>query len=257
MRKDSEKDSSYSNAGTLLSILLTSSLLLGGCARPPPANTGDACTILEDRKDWYYASIQARNNWGMPVAVMLSFIHQESSFKARAKTERTRLFGIIPWKRTTTAYGYAQAIDSTWEQYKKEAGRKFARRSSFSDATDFIGWYNHKSVKTLGLSPRDAYNLYLAYHEGWSGYRKKTHLKKPWLIEAAKKVRQRTDTYARQLKRCAGRLKVPWYRLFGTRYPPDQTAPAAQTGFVPVSVTSTSGNRKSPDLLMLTAPAKT
>ena len=29
--------------------------------------------------------------------------------------------GIIPWKRPTTAFGYAQAIDSTWARYQREA----------------------------------------------------------------------------------------------------------------------------------------
>ena len=202
------------NVRVLPAVLLIPALLLGGCARPPPADVNDACTILEERKNWYYASIRARKNWGVPVALMLSFIHQESSFRSRAKTERTKLFGFIPWKRVSSAYGYSQATDGTWKQYKEETGKKFARRSSFSDASDFIGWYNNKSVKVLGLAPQDAYSLYLAYHEGWSGYRKKSYRQKPWLIEAAKKVQQRTNTYSRQLERCAGRLKVPWYRLF-------------------------------------------
>ncbi len=200
----------------LLPMLVILVSLSNGCARPPPSDINDACTILEERKSWYYASIQARKNWNIPVALMLSFIHQESGFKARAKTERTKLFGFIPWKRVTSAYGYPQAIDSTWNQYKEETGKKFARRNSFDDAVDFVGWYNHKSVGVLALAPHDAYNLYLAYHEGWGGYRSRSYLEKPWLIEAARKVHHRTATYVRQLERCAGRLKVPWYRLLST-----------------------------------------
>ena len=221
--------SSRADIRMMLPILLALTSLLGGCARPPPSDTSDACTILEERKNWYYASIQAQKNWDIPVALMLAFIHQESAFKARAKTERTKLFGFIPWKRVTSAYGYSQATDGTWKQYKDETGKKFARRSSFGDATDFIGWYNHKSVKVLGLSPKDAHNLYLAYHEGWSGYRKKSYREKPWLIEVAKKVRDRADTYTKQLERCAGRLKVPWYRLFSAAAPdrPRATAPVS------------------------------
>ena len=207
------KTSRRASVRVLLAVLLVPALLLGGCARPL-ADVNDACAILEKRKNWYYALIQARKNWDVPVALILSFIRQESGFRSRAKPERTKLLGFIPWKRVTSAYGYSQATDGTWKQYQEETGEKLASRNSFSDASDFIGWYNNKSVRVLGLAPQDAYSLYLAYHEGWSGYRKKSYRKKPWLIEAAKKVQQHTNTYSRQLGRCAGRLKVPWYRLF-------------------------------------------
>ncbi len=190
-------------------------LFAAGCAAPPPPDVSDACVILEDRKSWYHAAAQAQRQWNMPAALSLAFIHQESSFKAGAKPGRTKLFGFIPWKRKSTAYGYAQAIDSTWKQYKRETGKLFVRRNSFGDAVDFMGWYNHKSVTTLGISPNDAYNLYLAYHEGWSGYRKKNYLKKPWLTAVAKKIRRRMRTYEKQLAACGARLKSPWYRLWG------------------------------------------
>ena len=194
--------------------LLALTLLISACAAPPPPNPNDACAILKDRKSWYHAAIEARERWNMPVALTLAFVHQESSFKARARPERKKLFGFIPWKRPTSAYGYSQAIDGTWKQYKEETGRRFARRSSFRDSTDFMGWYNDKSVKTLGISPNDAYNLYLAYHEGWGGYRKKSYLRKSWLTDVAKKVRTRMRTYEKQLRSCAGELKGPWYRLW-------------------------------------------
>ncbi len=208
----------HPSAAPVHRLALALALLIGGCAAPPPPSADNACDILEDRKSWYHAAIEAQKRWNMPVALTLAFIHQESSFKARARPPHKKLFGFIPipWKRTSTAYGYAQAIDSTWKQYKKEAGRRFARRASFKNSVDFMGWYNNKSVKTLGISPNDAYNLYLAYHEGWNGYRKKSYLKKEksWLLDVAKKVRRRTSTYERQLTSCAGRLKSPWYRLW-------------------------------------------
>ena len=194
-------------------LTLMTVLLITACAQPPPPDVSNACSILEERKSWYHAAITAHKNWNMPVSLTLAFIHQESAFKANARPERTKLLGFIPWKRPTTAYGYAQAIEGSWQQYKKETGKRLVRRNSFSDAVDFMGWYNNKSVKTLGISPNDAYNLYLAYHEGWSGYRKKRYLKKTWLIGVAKKVSARMRTYEKQLNTCAGRLKSPWYRL--------------------------------------------
>ena len=204
-------------------------LSISSCATPPPPDLSDACRILEDRKSWYHAAVQAQKNWRMPVPLTLAFIHQESSFKANARPQREKLFGFIPWKRATTAYGYAQAINSTWKQYKKETGKRFVRRNSFQDAVDFMGWYNHKSVKTLGISPNDAYNLYLAYHEGWNGYRQKSYLKKKWLVEVARKVRQRMRTYGKQLTSCAGKLKSPWYRLWSQAPHTSATANAAVT----------------------------
>ncbi len=195
-------------------LLPAAALLATGCASPPPPDVSNACAILEDRGAWYHAAIKAQKRWNMPVALTLAFIHQESSFKANARPERKKLFGFIPWKRPTSAYGYAQATDAAWKQYKKETGRWFVRRNSFADAVDFMGWYNNKSVKTLGISPNDAYNLYLAYHEGWNGYRKKSYLKKSWLPPVARKVQKRMRTYERQLASCADRLKSPWYRLW-------------------------------------------
>ena len=195
-------------------MLPAAALLATGCAAPPPPDVSNACAILEDRGAWYHAAIKAQKRWNMPVALTLAFIHQESSFKANARPERKKLFGFIPWKRPTSAYGYAQATDAAWKQYKKETGRWFVRRNSFADAVDFMGWYNNKSVKTLGISPNDAYNLYLAYHEGWNGYRKKSYLKKSWLPPVARKVQKRMRTYERQLASCADRLKSPWYRLW-------------------------------------------
>ena len=41
-----------------------------------------------------------------------------------------------------------------------------ADRDDFNDAIDFIGWYNDQSSRRSKISKSDAYNLYLAYHEG-------------------------------------------------------------------------------------------
>ena len=208
------KESGFNTGTNAFLLTLVFMLSISGCARPPPPNVNNACTILEDRKSWYHAAIKSQKRWNMPPALTLSFIHQESSFRSNARPKHKKLFGFIPWKKTTTAYGYSQAINSTWSQYKNETNKRFARRTSFKYSTDFIGWYNNKSVKTLGISPNNAYELYLAYHEGWAGYQKKNYLKKPWLIDIAKKVQSRMETYKKQLDSCADRLKSPWYRLW-------------------------------------------
>ena len=179
-------------------------LLLSACAEPPPQNINNACDIFAEKKSWHDAAISSQERWNIPINVTLAFIHQESSFKATAKPPRKKLLGFIPWfGRESSASGYSQALDESWGEYKKETGRWYARRSNFKYATDFIGWYNHKSVRQLKLSPSDAYSLYLAYHEGRGGFKRKTYNQKPWLLKVAAKVKQRAADYRKQLASCS------------------------------------------------------
>ena len=104
--------------------------------------------------------------------------------------------------RQSSAYGFAQALDGTWDEYRKETGSTFSRRSSFRNASDFMGWYMHKSYKRNGIPKSDVYNQYLAYHEGHAGFRRGSYKKKKWLIKIAKSVQKRAINYSAQLARC-------------------------------------------------------
>ena len=86
--------------------------------------------------------------------------------------------------RQSSAYGYSQALDGTWDDYQKEHGGWGARRDSIDDATDFMGWYFKKSEEDLGISLVDTKNQYLAYHEGRTGYRRGSHNGKGWLLRS-------------------------------------------------------------------------
>jgi len=66
------------------------------------------------------------------------------------------------------------------------------------------------SHRMLGISKWDAYNQYLAYHEGHGGYKRRTYLKKPWLVKVARKVEARAKRYRAQLARCEHRLDKGW-----------------------------------------------
>jgi hypothetical protein len=132
----------------------------------------------------------------------MAIIYQESSFVADAKPPRRRLLGIIPWKRPTSAYGYCQAVDNTWDVYQRRTCRYGTARHEFADATEFIGWYASRAKIRAGVSPYDAYNLYLAYHEGITNYMHKSYLYKPWLMQVAKRVQKRANTYHAQLIMC-------------------------------------------------------
>ena len=142
-------------------------IFMVGCAsNSPPSTTTDVCKIFKERYSWYKAAKKTEKRWKIPVYVSMAIIKQESSFRADARPERTKLLGFIPWKRVTSARGYAQAIDGTWQMYLDDRGGWFVSRNDFEDSVDFVGWYNYKTHKQLGISLKNARALYIAYHEG-------------------------------------------------------------------------------------------
>jgi hypothetical protein len=185
-----------------LFTLLLFIAILTACVSPPPSDVNNICTIFRQYPSWYRDAKDVERRWKVPVTVQMAIIHQESKFDARAKPPRTRLLRIIPWKRPSTAYGYAQALRSTWNQYKRTNGWMWSSRDDFGDGVDFIGWYANEANKRARIPRTDAYSLYLAYHEGIGGYQRKTYLKKPWLISVARKVKAKSQIYAMQINSC-------------------------------------------------------
>lgn len=176
---------------------------LDGCsATSPPRHVDDACAIFREKKDWYVEARDARERWGIPISIQLAFIRQESAFDGDARPKRKWYLGFIPGSRPSTAHGYAQALESTWNEYRKATGEGGADRDEFGDAVEFIGWYNARAAKICGIPKNDAYRLYLAYHEGPHGYKKGTHRRKEWLLTTAKKVATRAERYRSQLASC-------------------------------------------------------
>ena len=147
---------------TLLIICFVSSCSFGGLRKP--INYDNACSILAGKRHYYRAFKNTNQKWGVPIHVQMAVIYYESSFQNRAKTPMRYFLGIIPLGRESSAFGYAQALDGTWADYKKSTGRSIARRSSIRDSTDFMGWYMTKTRKLTGVSLSDAKNQYLAYH---------------------------------------------------------------------------------------------
>ncbi len=180
--------------------------LLGACSTTPPKNIANSCAIFKEKSGWYKAMRASQKRYGTPIHVQLAIMRQESSFKHNAKTERTHIFWVIPWGRKSSAYGYAQVKDGTWDWYKQKSGNRGADRDDFGDAVDFIGWYTNVSNRTLGISKWDAEHQYLAYHEGHGGYKRGTYRKKAWLMKVAKKVKRNSLQYAAQLKKCENEL---------------------------------------------------
>ncbi len=178
--------------------------LLVSCVSRPPADVSNICRIFKQYPGWYRDAKDVERRWLIPVAVQMAIIHQESKFDGKARPKHKKLLWLIPYKRPSTAYGYSQALGMTWNQYKRaeNGGGRWAARHVFTDAVDFIGWYANQASRIAKIPRKDAYLLYLAYHEGIGGYLRKTYLQKPWLIQVARKVRGQSQMYQAQLNKC-------------------------------------------------------
>jgi hypothetical protein len=174
----------------------------GGGRYSAPRQLDDACAILRERPQYGSAMKAAERKWGVPVYVQMAVIHQESKFIGNAQTPHRFALGVIPMGRQSTAYGYSQALNGTWEEYQQSEGGRGAKRDDIRDATDFMGWYFAETNRKLSIPLTDAEGQYLAYHEGRTGYASQSHLGKPWLVEVAAKVAARAEVYRSQLATC-------------------------------------------------------
>ena len=185
--------------------------LISGCSSVP-SNTSNSCSIFNEKYLWYKHAKKSEEKWGTPIYLQLAIIKMESGFDWLAKPPRQKLFKIIPYKRSSSSFGYSQAVKGTWEQYKKETGNKFATRTRFKDSVDFIGWYTNKSESILKISKKDAFKQYVAYHEGWGNYKHYNKNKK--IINLAKRVEKQSKVYKSQLTECGSKLNKNKYIIF-------------------------------------------
>ena len=207
---------------------LFSIILLNTCSSSPPTNIGDVCSIFEERAGWFRAARASEKRWQTPIAVTMAIIYQESSFRSRARPERKRFLWFFPGARPSSAFGYAQALDSTWEEYQQRSGNASASRSDFSNAVDFVAWYVSNARRVSGIGASDVRALYYAYHEGNAGFQRGTYLSKRWLMQAADQVQKNSEKFGRQLGECRADLAKSWFEK-----PP--TTVSDKTVFKPVT----------------------
>ena len=186
----------------VVAMLLALLVALPACVSKPPAQPDQLCAIFSEKPGWHRAAHRMYKKWGIPVPVAMAFVHRESSYRARAKPPRTKLLWVIPWRRPSTAYGYAQATDPAWREYLAAEGGWTSDRDDFADAMDFIGWYNHRSHKRLGITKGDAYRLYVAYYVGPGGYKQGKWRRDPTVQKYASIVSDRAARYAAQYQHC-------------------------------------------------------
>jgi hypothetical protein len=171
--------------------------------------------LLAEKPGWFDAVNDAADSWDVSEGLILSFIRQESSFVSNAKPPRTKILGIIPGPRASSAYGYPQAKDGTWGDYRQATNSYLAVRDNFRDAADFVGWYVDRAHRIADISKSDTYRHYLAYHEGVGGFQRGTFKSKRWLLGVAKRVSQTAKTYDTQLDSCRDQIKSgSWWNPF-------------------------------------------
>jgi hypothetical protein len=195
----------FSNLRPLAGAVMMA-LAVGSCSSSPsgpPSAQNDICSIFAERPDWREATLDSALRWGAPAEVQMAIIWAESSFRAEARPRKRYALGIIPWGRASSAYGYAQAIDGTWDWYRRETGNSGADRDDFDDAADFVGWYMAKTLVTNGVQMHDAFNHYIAYHDGHTGFKRGDWRGKSWLQKVATRVADQAVRYRGQLHRCS------------------------------------------------------
>lgn len=180
-------------------------LALGSCGArdaSAPRNLENACDIITERPHYARAFRDVERKWGVPTHVLMAMIHQESKFIANNRPPHQYALGIIPIGRQSSAFGYSQALDGTWDEYLRSQGGRGARRDDIRDATDFMGWYMNATVRETGVPLYDARNQYLAYHEGRAGFMRGSYSSKDWLVRIASEVDTRASMYQLQLASC-------------------------------------------------------
>lgn len=187
---------------TLLIGLTASLAACGSREFESPRNLDDACALTRERPNYLRAMRRAERNWNVPVHVQMAVIHQESRFDGDIRPPFRYALGVIPMGRQSSAIGYSQALDGTWDEYIEDTGNRGADRTDIRDATDFMGWYMNITLERNGVALTDARRQYLAYHEGHGGYARQSYNRKPWLLDVARRVEARAERYRQQLESC-------------------------------------------------------
>lgn len=154
------------------------------------ADSNSICQVIKVHPSWYKDAKAVQKKYGVPVYVQLAIIHEESHFKANARNPHS------------SAFGYAQAVNQIWTTYKASSGNSKDVRNNFADATKFIGWYAQRMHKQINVSPKSAYELYLAYHDGAGGYLSDMHKKYDSTKRLADHVQQVAGQYKEALIAC-------------------------------------------------------
>lgn len=109
---------------------------------------------------------------GIPEPTVIAMIEMECGFRDKARPMKNG-------KLLSSAVGFSQMTDTTFERYKKDRPNPKADRENPFDGIDMMAWYCRQCIKDVEalkpeskylISPGDTENLYLAYSLGPTGY---------------------------------------------------------------------------------------
>jgi len=189
---------------SIISLLLFS--LLTGCSQQQPPQL---CTLLQREHVWSQYQHHTKNK----LSTILAIIQHESGFRSNARPVKSWLVpGLIPWEHHSSAYGFSQAIASTWQEFKAENPGLHQRESYYSSVL-FIDWYLSKYKKYIPVNKRNhPYELYLLYHEGPTAYQQTHRISKATKNYAAK-VAATARKFEGELKTCHLQWQNEWRSL--------------------------------------------
>ena len=145
-----------------------------------------------------------------PYVLMSLFI--KNLVSGRCKTRKRKIIWFCTLVKTIFSCWLFSSTKGDLSDYKDETGNTRANRKNLMTA-DFIGWYASKGYYQ-GFDQTDARSLYLAYHEGYGGFKKKSYRQKQWLINVADRVQARSTKYQKQYWGCAEELKKKRFLFF-------------------------------------------
>ena len=167
-----------------------------------PKYPQNACKIFGEKYFYLKYTRAASKKWGVPISSILAVINKESGFRRFAKPKKLKIFKIIPYRRPSSSLGFSQAVNKTWDLYKKENNKPAALRISYKSSSDFIGWYFWKANKINKVSLNNIRDLYLNYYLGFSAYKNKAYQTDKKAIIYAKRVEKQAKIYKSQLLEC-------------------------------------------------------
>ena len=167
-----------------------------------PKYPQNACKIFGEKYFYLKYTRAASKKWGVPISSILAVINKESGFRRFAKPKKLKIFKIIPYRRPSSSLGFSQAVNKTWDLYKKENNKPAALRISYKSSSDFIGWYFWKANKINKVSLNNTRDLYLNYYLGFSAYKNKAYQTDKKAIIYAKSVEKQAKIYKSQLLEC-------------------------------------------------------
>ena len=112
-------------------------IFIASCSSVPkyPQN---ACKIFGEKYSYLKYSRAASKKWNVPISSILAVINKESGFRRFAKPKRTKIFKIIPYRRPSSSLGFSQAVNKTWDLYKKENNKPIALNDTMIEDANII-----------------------------------------------------------------------------------------------------------------------